>query len=68
MLVQAVVVLMAQCILAFHLSADSKINWELKVALSQSIFLVTVIFGVMAHLASQISHKVGHKLLFFSEN
>jgi hypothetical protein len=65
MLIQVLVVLLAQCILAFTVVYSptdspgiSEQDHELKLALAQSILLLTVVMGVMAYLASKIMHMV----------
>jgi hypothetical protein len=65
MLIQVLVVLLAQCILAFHVvfsptdsSSISQQDHEMKLALTQSILFLTVVIGAMAYLASTIMHMV----------
>lgn len=61
MLIQVLVVLLAQCILAFHVAFSptnsagiAEQDHELKVALAQSILFLTAVLGAMSYLASKI--------------
>jgi len=72
MLIQVLVVLLAQCILAFNVVFSptdgpgiSEQDHELNLALTQSILFVTVVIGVMAYLASKIMHMVSAHKCFY---
>jgi hypothetical protein len=65
MLIQVLVVLLAQCILAFHVvfpptenPGISEQENELKLALAQSILFLMAVLGAVAYLASTIMHLV----------
>jgi len=57
-LAQVMVILLAQCILAFHLAAATHLKSELKIALAEGIVFLTIILALMAYLASELTHEV----------